>query len=97
MADGNIACCSTENSKESLRNIKQKSKRRQFRWTPEMIENLIDSLQSYKSCMLFKNFDFDADKSAQYSAIREAMADLYLYVDVTLFGQVEIPSLPTKL
>ena len=71
MADGNIACCSTENSKESLRNIKQKSKRKQFRWTPEMIENLIDSLQSYKSCMLFKNFDFDVDKSAQYSAIRD--------------------------
>ena len=44
--------------------------------------------------MLFKNFDADADKSAQYSAIRDTMAALYLDVDVTLFGQVEIPSLP---
>ena len=37
-----------------------------LRWDNEMVECLIDSLSTYKSEMVFKGLDFDADKSMQY-------------------------------
>ena len=48
----------------------EKQKRKYFKWSPKMIQDLIESLMAYKSTMLFKNLDFDADKSAQYAAVR---------------------------
>ena len=35
-----------------------------------MIQDLIESIMSYKASMMFKNLDFDADKSSQYGAVR---------------------------
>ena len=58
-----------------------------------MIENLIESIKSFKASMTFKNLDFDADKASQYSAVRETMAAIYCD-DETLFGPTEVPNWP---
>ena len=50
---------------------RKSSKKHSFKWTPEMVENLIESIKSFKASMTFKNLDFDANKAAQYSAVRE--------------------------
>ena len=39
-----------------------------------MVENLIESIKSFKASMTFKNLDFDANKAAQSSAVHETMA-----------------------
>ena len=46
--------------------------------------------------MTFKNLDFDANKAAQYSAVRETTAAIYCD-DETLFGPTEAPNWPEKL
>ena len=76
------------NNKENVSKKEVKNDKKQFRWTPKMIEHLIESIQSYKSAMMYKNLDFDADKSSQYSAVREAMTAVYCD-DVNLFGPIE--------
>ena len=58
-----------------------------------MIENFTESIKSFKASMTFKNLDFDADKSAQYSAVRETMAAIYCNNE-TLFGPTEAPNWP---
>ena len=70
---------------------KKSSKRLSFKWTPEMVENLIESIKSFKASMTFKNLDFDADKAAQYSAVRETMAAIYCDGE-TLFGPAQVPN-----
>ena len=42
-----------------------------------MHRDLITSLSSYKAMMEFKLLDFEADKKAQYDAIRVMMAEKY--------------------
>ena len=69
------------------------SKRHSFRWTHEMVKNLIESINSFKASMTFKNLDFDADKAAQYSAVRETMSAIYCD-DETLFSLTEAPNWP---
>ena len=59
-----------------------------------MIEDLLISIESYKSSMEFKNRDFDADKSAQYTYVRKEMSEIYKDIDENLFGPVETPVLP---
>ena len=63
---------------------RKSSKRHSFKWTPEMVEKLIESIKSLKASMMLKHLDFDADKIAQYSAVRETMAAIYCD-DKTLF------------
>ena len=70
---------------------RKSSKKNSFKWTPEMVENFTESIKSFKASMTFKNLDFDADKSAQYSAVREAMAAIYCNNE-TLFGPTEAPN-----
>ena len=68
---------------------RKSSKKHSFKWTPEMVEeDLIQSVQSFKASMTFKNLDFDADKATQYSAVGETMAAIYSD-DETLFGPTE--------
>ena len=55
-----------------------------------MVENLIESKRSFKASMTFKHLDFDADKIAQYSAVRETMASIYRDNE-TLFCPTEAP------
>ena len=40
-------------------------------------QNLIESIKSFKASVTFKNLDFDTDKAAQNSAVREAMGPIY--------------------
>ena len=72
-------------------NVQKKQKKETkhyFRWSPGMIENLIDCLSSYKSIMEYRSLDFDADKPAQYKHLRKEMAKLYADEDESLFGPV---------
>ena len=61
-------------------------KRKQFRWTNEMIETLIKFLHKFKSTMEFKNLDFDGDRIVQSNWLREEMARTF--DDDDLFGPV---------
>ena len=58
-----------------------------------MVENLIEPIKSFKASMAFKNLDFDADKAAQYSAVRETMTATYCE-DETLFDPTDAPNWP---
>ena len=58
-----------------------------------MVENLIQSIKSFKASMMFKKFNFDADKAAQHLAVRETMAATYCDHE-TLFGPTEAPNGP---
>ena len=64
-----------------------KPRRKNFKWEQDMIQNLIDCTLNYKSCMLYKNLDFDADKVGLYREVRMAMAELYKD-DEQYFGSV---------
>ena len=63
----------------------EKKQRKSFRFSDEMIDNLITCLLEYKVKCEYANIDFDADKPVQYRAIREEMAKLYAD-DEDLFG-----------
>ena len=71
------------------------TKKKVFRWRPEMIERLIGCLHQYKTAMAYKNLDFDADKPIQYKELRLKMAALFEDEDVSLFGAVN-PLLPPE-
>ncbi len=62
------------------------NRKKQFRWTDEMIENLITSLHKFKSIMEYKNLDFDGDKTVQYTWLREELARVH--DNDELFGPV---------
>ena len=63
-----------------------------FRFQDEHIENLISCLLNYKIKCELDNIDFDADKPAQYSKIREGMADIYKEEE-DFFGPLAIEKL----
>ena len=67
----------------------EKGKSKQFRWESDMIENLVTFLQQYKTQMEYKNIDFDGDRPAQYSWLREEMSKLY-HENTSLFGPVSL-------
>ena len=59
-------------------NEEQSSKKtKAFRFNDEHVDNLISCLLDYKIKCELDNIDFDADKPAQYSKIREDMVDIY--------------------
>ena len=60
-----------------------------FKWTADMIQNLLEGLYEYKSEMEYRNCDFNADKAQQYEALRSCMAVKYSY-DKTMFGPEKI-------
>ena len=74
---------------------RKSSKKHSFKWTPEMVENLIESIKSFKASMTFKNLDYDADKAVQYSAVCETIAAIYCD-DETLLGPTEAPNWPAN-
>ena len=63
----------------------KKQTKQYFRWLPEMIENLINCLSSYKSVMEYRSLNFDADKPAQYKYLRKEREKLYADEDDSLF------------
>ena len=72
----------------TMSTTRKSSKEHSFKWIPEMVENLIESIKSFKASITFKNLDFDVDKAAQYSAVRKTMSAIYCD-DETLFGPTE--------
>ena len=54
-----------------------------------MTDDLIKSLQSFKTIMKYRGLYFDGDKSLFYSHVRKDMATIYDPEDLTLFGPVE--------
>ena len=48
-----------------------------FRWNSTMVAYLIDSLYNYKAEMEYKHLDFNGDKPAQYTAVRQKMGVKY--------------------
>ena len=61
-----------------------KMARKNFKWEDAHIEQLIDSMITYKVEMSFKGLDFDADKPAMYNVLRIPMAELNADSDVAL-------------
>ena len=62
-----------------------------FKWTDELVEDLLKCLGQYKTTMEFKGKDFNADKPRQYEEVRGLivmMKENY----TTLFGPVDIPN-----
>ena len=74
---------------------RKKSKRINFRWDENMHSDLIHCIIDYKTRCEFNGCDFDADKVAQYQALRLAMAKRY-ECNNDLFGPVDVtpPSRP---
>ena len=75
--------------------VEKKAQRKNFRWETDMIEHLIDCLLDYKSSMMYKNLDFDADKPMQYRKLRLAMATIY-EEDISVFGPLALTPLPSN-
>ena len=60
-----------------------------FKWTIEMVDDLLHALGEFKANMEYRNVDFNADKAKQYEAVRKAMATKYSSGDVDFFGPEE--------
>jgi hypothetical protein len=78
-----------------LHKVEKKAQRKNFRWETDMIEHLIDCLLDYKSSMMYKNLDFDADKPMTYRKLRLAMATIY-EEDISVFGPLALTPLPSN-
>ena len=74
----------------------EKKQRKSFRFSDEMIDNVITCLLEYKVECEYANIDFDADKPVQYRAIREEMVKLYAN-DEDLFGPPSPSTLGKKM
>jgi hypothetical protein len=70
-----------------------KKQKKDFRYSDEMISNLITCLLEYKVACEYKNIDFDADKPCQYNNMREEMAKIY-QDDEELFGPYSLIVIP---
>ncbi|XP_046848039.1 uncharacterized protein LOC124441607 [Xenia sp. Carnegie-2017] len=53
------------------------TKTRPFRWSHEMIELLINNIETYKTMCEYEGKDFDADRTKQYEWIRVQMLEMY--------------------
>ena len=52
-------------------------KKKNFRWTMGMIEDLINCLTDYKAKMEYQSLDFDADRPQQMNEVRIEMVNKY--------------------
>jgi hypothetical protein len=81
-----VSSCKVSAKKPSKARGKPKPK--QFRWETGMVENLIKCLKLIRvNEMEYKNVDFDGDRPAQYTWVRQEMAKLY-DEDTSIFGPV---------
>jgi hypothetical protein len=79
-------------AKKNSQNSQAKKKTQatsKFKWSEEMMQDLLGGLLEYKTQMEFNNFDFNADKNKQYEAVRAILASKYTE-DTTLFGPKKI-------
>ena len=64
-----------------------------FRWEESKIENLIKCLLEYKTCMAFKNCDWNADKVKLYENVKKSLAKIYAD-EPEQFGPVSLSTNP---
>ena len=77
MAERNDDAAGAEDTvSENPEEIQTKTRRKIFKWTSKMIEDLIATIESYKTFMEYKNLAFDADKHAHNIWVREAMESM---------------------
>ena len=65
-----------------------------FKWTIEMVDDLLHALGEFKANMEYRNVDFNAEKATKYEAVRKAMARKHSFGDVDLFRRQETTSIP---
>ena len=75
----------------------ESTKKKVFRWSSEMIENLITCLTTYKARLEYQAVDFDGDRPAQYKELKKEMAKLYEIEDVSLFGPLSLSAPITSI
>ncbi len=63
-----------------------------FKWTVEMVHDLLDFLLEYKREMEYNDRDFNAEKVQQYEAIRAKMAEKYSEAEGSMFGHKKTTS-----
>ena len=66
-----------------------------FRWEESKIENVIKCLLEYKTCMAFKNCDWNADKVKLYENVRKSLAKIY-EDEPEQFGPVSLHKSPCR-
>eukprot|EP00794_Sanderia_malayensis_P010301 gene10301-11364_t len=76
-ADRATDLISEEDKPSKAKKPSMDGKKKVFRWTDEMHALLIECLADYKVTCEFNNVDFDADKIAQYRALRIKMAERF--------------------
>ena len=87
-----IAYRNNSTAKKNSQNSQAKKKTQatsKFKWSEEMMQDLLDGLLEYKTQMEFNNSDFNADKNKQCEAVRAILASKYTE-DTTLFGPKKI-------
>ena len=60
-----------------------------FKWTIEMVNDLLHTLGEFKANMEYRIMDFSADKTKQYETVRKVMGRKYSSGNVDLFGPEE--------
>ena len=65
------------------------TKRKQFKWSSEMIDDLLNALENYRPMMELKGKNFDGDRNSQYTAIRKELCQKY----EECFGPAELTKL----
>jgi len=78
----------------SKKKCKREAGKSRFRWTPEMVDTLIDCLNDEKSKQEFNRLDFEADLVALYSNIRVTMAGIF---ESGEFGVIEVKEIAEGL
>ena len=73
---------------------KVSAKSKQFKWTSEMIGDLLTCLKAFKAKMEFQGLDFDGDRTVQYKEIRKEMSRIY---DEGPFGSYETTAPPKPI
>ena len=87
MADSSISIAE-QNTKNVNANEENSRRRKQFKWTTEMVADMLQCLKTYKVKMYFQGLDFDSDRPSQILEVRKAMAKLY--AEERIFSVVEV-------
>ena len=78
-------------SMSKTKNVKKIDDLLRFKWTEDMVEDLLQALYEYKCIMEYNNSDFNADRTKQYEAVRSSLASNEYEVENGLpFGLVEV-------
>ena len=65
-----------------------------FKWTDELVEDLLKCLGQYQTTTEFKGKNFNAEKPRQYEEVRGLMVKMNESY-TTLFGPADIPNIRT--